>query len=156
MFSISRNFAIFQALCEEFEQECSASLAQSIQRHLLESDQAKAAGNFEFDFRNSSLEFQISIFFQEIKIGGKLTKLQCQHWDLFKKSLKDRSKQEKQTLTFPVSDKNFNFTKKNCKFRNRIQRISASKIAILKFRDFRVTPRFDSYMTNNSWNQLSV
>ncbi|MFB1027462.1 MAG: hypothetical protein QMC27_05845, partial [Flavobacteriaceae bacterium] len=36
---------IFQALCEEFEQECSASLAQSIQRHLSEADQAKASGN---------------------------------------------------------------------------------------------------------------
>ena len=35
----------FQALCEEFEQECSASLAQSIQRHLSEADQAKASGN---------------------------------------------------------------------------------------------------------------
>lgn len=34
-----------KALCEEFEAECSASLAQSIQRHLLEADQAKAAGN---------------------------------------------------------------------------------------------------------------
>ena len=37
--------SIFQALCEEFEQECSASLAQSIQRHLSEADQAKASGN---------------------------------------------------------------------------------------------------------------
>ena len=40
----THNF-IFQALCEEFEQECSASLAQSIQRHLSEADQAKASGN---------------------------------------------------------------------------------------------------------------
>jgi len=36
---------LLMALCEEFEQECSASLAQSIQRHLSEADQAKASGN---------------------------------------------------------------------------------------------------------------
>ncbi len=34
----------FQALCEEFEEECCISLAQTIQRHLTESGQAKEMG----------------------------------------------------------------------------------------------------------------
>ena len=36
---------VFQALCEEFEQECCSSLAQSIQRHLVEAEKSKVVGN---------------------------------------------------------------------------------------------------------------
>lgn len=36
---------LLMALCEEFEEACSASLAQTIQRHLTEAEQAKQCGN---------------------------------------------------------------------------------------------------------------
>ena len=38
-------FQFPKALCEEFEEACSASLAQSIQRHIAESDEGCLAGN---------------------------------------------------------------------------------------------------------------
>ena len=34
-----------QALCEEFEEDCCVSLAQTIDRHLSEAQAAKSAGN---------------------------------------------------------------------------------------------------------------
>ena len=36
---------ICQALCEEFEEDCCVSLAQTIERHLSEAQAAKSAGN---------------------------------------------------------------------------------------------------------------
>ena len=36
---------LLMALCEEFEQECCVSLAHTIERHLREAGEARAAGN---------------------------------------------------------------------------------------------------------------
>jgi importin-9 len=45
MFPFGNCQDLLMALCEEFEEECCVSLAQTIERHLREAGEARAAGN---------------------------------------------------------------------------------------------------------------